>query len=624
METSYSAKVVSAQEAISKIRKGSRIFLGSGCGEPLHLVRTMIQDPNMQDILLYQMLSFNLYKYMDDPDFLERFSIKLFFISAHMRKAAFEGKIDYVPVYLSEIPEMFSSNRIGLDVALIQVSPPDRFGFCSLGISVDVTRSACKSARMVIAQVNPRMPRTWGDTFVHVNELDWMVFHEDPLIQAVPDIVDQGIAKRIAFYVSDLIEDGATLQIGFGRLPYLVLECLEAKNDLGIHTQMISDAFIPLFEKGIITNARKTFMPEKAVASICMGSEMTYRYVDDNPQFYFGASDFVNDPKMVALNDNLISISSALEVDLTGQVCADSVGHIFYSGVGDQANFIRGAAMSKGGFSIIALPSTARNGTISRIVPTLSEGAGVATLRADINFIVTEYGIAQLRGKSIYQRVMELAQIAHPDFRGELIQSAKKLHYTFPDQVPPRSEDLLFLEKYKKRISLKNGKIMSVRPLLPADEFAYRNFFYSLKEQTVYFRFFQWIKIFTHEMAQKHWADVDYRKNMTLIGLVRNKGYKEIMAVGSYAESEDNRAEVAFMVREDFQGNGVASYLLAELEIIARENAYKGFTATVLSENKPMIRVFHKRYPKMSKEIENGTLVFHMDFEEVKISERME
>ncbi len=609
-----SAKIMTAQQAISMIKKGSRIFIGSGCGEPQHLIHALVSDKNMQDILIYQMLSFTLAQYMDSPDFLRRFALKLFFISAPLRKAAFEGKIDYVPAYLSEIPKLFASNQIGLDVALIQVSPPDKFGFCSLGISVDVTKPAFKYAKMVIAQVNPKMPRTWGDTFVHINEIDWLVLHEEPLLTDIPSIPDVEVAKRIAFYVSDLIEDGATIQLGFGRLPEAVMKYLDDKKDLGIHTQMISDGFIPLFEKGMITNKKKNFMPEKAVATLCMGSEKIYEFVDNNPIFYFRSADFVNDPAIVALNDNMISLSSALEVDLTGQVCADSVGHLFYSGIGDQANFIRGAAMSKGGFSIIALPSTAKNGTISRIVPVLSEGAGVATLRADVNFIVTEYGIAQLRGKSIYQRVMELTQIAHPKFRKDLIEAAKRYHYIFADQLPPPGEDWLFLEEYKRRILLKNSKTMSVRPLLPTDEFAYRNFFYSLKEETIYYRFFRKISIFSHEMAQKQWADIDYRKNMSLIGMVRNKGHKEIMAIASYMAAEDNYAEVAFVVREDFQGMGVASHLLEVLESIAKKNSYAGFTASVLPENRTMVHVFKKRYPQAKTQIDDGGIQIRMTF----------
>ncbi len=609
-------KVVSAGEAVSGIKKGSRVFIGSACGEPRHLIHTLARHPDMQDIMIYQMLSFTLAEYMEDTDFLKRFSLKLFFISAGMRKAAFEGKIDYIPAYLSDIPDLFDSNQIGLDVALIQVSPPDRFGNCSLGVSVDVTRAGCRNARTVIAQVNPRMPLTWGESFVHVDDIDWFVPHEEPLIQAVPEIPDEEIARRIAFYVSELVEDGATLQIGFGRLPYVILQSLDNKNDLGIHTQVITDAFVPLFEKGVITNRRKTFMPERTVATLCMGSDRVYDYVDNNPQFYFRSSDFVNDPAVVSLNDNLISISSALEVDLTGQVCSDSVGYLFYSGIGDQANFIRGAARSRGGFSIIALPSTAKNDTISRIVPNLSGGAGVATLRADVNFVVTEYGIAQLRGKSIYQRVMELAQIAHPKFRESLIESAKSYHYIFSNQLAPRGEDLLFIERYKSRITLKNGRSLSVRPIVPADEFAYRNFFYSLQEETVFYRFFRKIRIFSREMVQEQWAHVDYRKNMSLIGLVRNKGYKEIVAIGSYmeSESEENYAEVAFVVREDCHGLGIASYLLEKLEMMAKENGYHGFVAYVMLENRAMIHVFRKRYPDAETVMEDDSVRIRMDF----------
>jgi GNAT superfamily N-acetyltransferase len=330
--------------------------------------------------------------------------------------------------------------------------------------------------------------------------------------------------------------------------------------------------------------------------------------------FAFYPSDFVDDPARVALNDNLISISSALEVDLTGQVCSDSVGHLFYSGIGDQANFIRGAAMSKGGFSIIALPSTAKDGKVSRIVPNLSQGAGVATLRGDVNFVVTEYGIAQLRGKSIYQRVMELSQIAHPDFRKELVETAKTYHYIFQDQLAPPAQDLLFLEEYKSRITLKNGKKMSVRPLLPSDEFAYRNFFYSLKDETIYHRFFRRVRIFSRKMVQDHWAKVDYRRNISIIGLVPKKGHKEIMAIGSYVESEDNLAEVAFVVREDYQNIGVASYLLKVLEDIARKNGYQGFSAVVLPENKGMIQVFLKRYPEAKVEMIEGDVFITMAF----------
>jgi len=608
-------KMVDAQEAIEQIKNGSRIFIGTGCGEPQHLVDALVQNSKIQDAMIYQMLSFTLSKYVDDIDFLKRFAIKLFFISASMRKAAFEGKIDYIPTYLSQIPKLFSSRRIGLDVALIQISPPDRFGFCSLGVSVDITRAGMAAADLVIAQVNPRMPRTWGDSIVHVDEIDYLVRFEEPLVVALPSEKDPEVAARIGYYVSQLVEDGATIQIGFGRLPYAILPHLKDKNDLGVHTQLITDAFIPLFKDKVITNRKKTLLPGRAVASLCMGSADLYEFVDNNPQFYFRSSEFVNDPTIIARNDHLISISSALEVDLTGQVCTDSVGYMFYSGIGDQVDYLRGSAMSKGGFSIIALPATAHDGQVSRIVPSLSEGAGVATTRGDVHFVVTEYGVAELQGKSIYQRVIELAQIAHPKFRAKIIDVAKKRHYIFSDQVAPVQDDLLFIERYKARLELKNNKSIEIRPLLPSDEFEYRNFFYSLKEETIYLRFFYRMKLFSHEMAQKQWSRVDYHKNISLVGSLQSKGHKEIVAIGSYADDSSGRAEVAFVVREDMQGLGISTHLLVQLESIAKENGFKGFTATVLEENKAMLHVFHKRYPNVKVENMGGSeILMVMDF----------
>jgi acyl-CoA hydrolase len=594
----YASKVVDAPEAVSKIMRGSRVFIGTGCGEPQHLIHAMVKEDQLQDIMVYQMLSSTLSQFVDDASFTRRFSLKLFFISQSMRKAAFEGKIDYIPEYLSQIPRMFSSHRIGLDAALVQVSPPDKFGYCSLGVSVDITRSAVANSPVVIAQVNPKMPRTWGDSFVNVDDIDWLVPYEEPLVEALPRIKDNEVSRRIGLYVSQLVDDGATLQIGFGNLPNAILQYLDGKNDLGIHTQLITDGLLPLFKKKVITNKKKTLLPGRVVTSLCMGSEKIYRYVDNNPVFYFRSSEFVNDPTVIARNDNLISISSALEVDITGQVCSDSMGYLFYSGIGDQVDFLRGSSMSKGGFSIIALPSTAQNGAVSRIVPSLSEGAGVATTRGDVNFVITEYGIAELKGKGIYQRVMELAQIAHPKFREELIEVAKKRHYIFADQLPPTTEDLLFLEGYKYTLKLKDGKVVEFRPLLPSDEFAYRNFFYSLQEKTIYMRYFYKMRTFSHEVVQKQWSSVDYHKNMSILGLVQKGGHKEIMAIGSYAQDSDNRAEVAFVVREDFQGKGIASYLLEILEKIARENHYNSFCATVLRENSAMISVFKKRFPQ--------------------------
>lgn len=609
-------KVVTTQDALASIKNGCRVFLGTGCGEPQHLIHAMVADGGTQDIMIYQMFSHTLAQYIDDPAFVKRFSLKLFFISEPMRKAVFEGKIDYLPTYLSQIPSLFASHRIGLDVALIQVSPPDQFGYCSLGVSVDITRSAVENATLVIAQVNPCMPRAWGDSLVHVDNISFFVPHEEPLVTYQPNPLSDQITRRIGHFISQLVRDGDTLQIGFGTLPNAILQHLSDKKDLGLHTQLITDAMLPLFEQKVITNRLKTLLPRRVVASLCMGTEKLYRFIDDNPFFDFRSSEFVSDPLIIARNDNLVSISSALEVDLTGQVCSDSLGYRFYSGIGDQVDFLRGAAMSKGGFSIIALPSTAQNGKISRIVSHLSEGAGVATTRGDVNFVVTEYGYAELQGKGIYQRVMELAQIAHPKFRSQLIDAAKKHHYIFADQLPPLDRDLIFLEKYNWRMDLKNGQTASIRPLYPSDEFEYRNFFYSLKEETIYRRFFYKMRLFSHEVVQEQWAEVDYHNNMSLIGRVQKEGHDEVMAIGSYAQEKDGYAEVAFVVHDDFQGQGVAGHMLAYLEQIARENNFVGFVATVLDENQAMLNVFTKRYPraKFSPSL-GGDILITMPFE---------
>ncbi len=611
-------KLVDAKTAVSRIRQGSRVFIGTGCGEPQHLIRTMIQDSNIQDVMIYQMLSHTLSQVIEDEGFQKRFSLKLFFISRTMRRAASAGKLDYIPTYLSQIPELFYSGRIGLDVALIQVSPPGPFGYCSLGVSVDITRAGMASAKLVIAQVNADMPRTSGHSFVHVDDIDLFVRHDESIVNNLYTLSDEEeeISRRIGMYVAQVVEDGATLQVGYGYLPNAVLKYLDQKKDLGIHTQVITDGLLPLLEKKVITNTRKTLVPGRVVASLCMGSPAIYNYVNDNPMFDFRGSDFVNDPKVIARNDNLVSIGSALEVDLTGQVCSDSLGNVFYSGIGDQVDFQRGAAMSRGGFSIIVMPSTAMTpqGRVSRIQANLSEGAGIAATRADVDIIITEHGIAELQGKSIYQRVMELIQIAHPDFRDDLMAKAKERGYIFEDQLPPVNEDLIFLEDYKRRVPLSSGKQVLLRPLLPSDELMYRNFFYSLDRESVYKRFYYDKTNFSHHTVQQHYDRIDYRNNMFLIGLISRKRHQEIVAIGSYMDMGNQRAEVAFVTRDDFHDQGIATAMLDQLEFIARENGFTSFFALTMRNNAAMVHIFKKRYPDVEIDYDGKEVYLSMQF----------
>ncbi len=612
----FPRKIKKADQALKKIKRGSRIFIETGCGEPQHLLQHLVTYPDARDLELFQILPFTLGKYLDKEDFLNRFSINAFFVSLSLRKAAEEGKINYVPAYLSEIPSLFDSRRISIDTALIQVTPPDEHGFCSFGVSVDIAKSAVSNAELVIAQVNPQMPKTWGDSFIHVDEIDLMVPFEEPLYQTIPPALNE-TARRIGYFASRLIEDGATLQVGFGQIPNAVLAFLQDKKDLGVHTQMISDGFLELIEKGVITNKKKNFHPGKIITSLAMGTEKLYRFVNNNPMVEFRPSEYVNHPNIIARNENLVSISTALEVDVTGQVCADSLGYTFYSGMGDQVDFIRGANRSKGGIPIIALPSTAKGGTVSRIVSHLSEGAGVTNTRADTKYVVTEYGIAQLYGKDIYQRVMELVQVAHPRFRKSLMEKAKGHHYIFKDQIAPSKEDWMALERYASDHTLSDGTKVHFRPIRPSDEFMSRNFFYKLEEKSIYYRFFQNVREWPHERAQK-WANISYGKDMAIVGIIQTEGVEEIIAIGRYAYDPEtpDYAMLAFIVRETFQGMGISTFLIKRLEKIAKENRYRGFTATVMEENAPMIHVFKKHYPaaKFLRE-GGGILSVKMDFD---------
>jgi acyl-CoA hydrolase len=353
-----------------------------------------------------------------------------FFIGSNVRSAVQEGRADFMPVFLSEIPLLILNGRVKVDVAIIQVSPPDRHGFCSLGVSVDIVRAAVDTASLVLAEVNSCMPRTLGDSFIHVDRLARMVPVDDPLHELAPEPLDE-VCRRIGLHASSLIQDGACLQMGIGRIPDAVLSCLGDRNDLGIHTEMFSDGAMRLAQAGVITGRRKTLLPGKIVTSFVMGTKALYDWVDDNPAMEMRPSSFTNDPFQIARNDNMVAINSALAVDLTGQVAADTIGGRFFSGIGGQVDFIRGSARSKGGRPVIAFPSTAKDGTISRIQPSLEAGAGVVTSRGDIHYVVTEYGIADLWGKNIRQRAGALIEIAHPDFRPELINEAKNRRYIF-------------------------------------------------------------------------------------------------------------------------------------------------------------------------------------------------
>jgi len=427
-DKTYQSRIVSPEEAVRKIKSGNRIFLTGNCSVPQKVLAALVNyAPELQDVEICQALTVGPADYVA-PEMLGHLRVNSMFISANVRKAVNEGRSDFTPVLLSEFPLLFKRGILPVDAALIHVSPPDEHGFCSLGIEVGLTKSAAESARIIIAEVNQQMPRTLGDSFIHVSRLNYVV----PVDYALPELPmgNEGpseIIEQLAVHIAELIPDGATMQLGIGAIPDAVLKYLFEKKDLGIHTELFSDGIIDLVDAGVLTNARKTLHPGKIIAGFILGTHNLYQWVDDNPLIELHPTEYVNDPFVIAQNERMVAINSAIEVDLTGQICADSIGPRLYSGVGGQLDFIYGASRSKGGVPIIALPSTAKN--FSRIVSTLKPGAGVVTSRNHVRYVVTEYGVADLYGKTIRERAHQLIGIAHPQFRERLVQEAKELHF---------------------------------------------------------------------------------------------------------------------------------------------------------------------------------------------------
>lgn len=429
----YEDRVVTAEEAVQKIKSNQRVFLTGNCSVPQTVLSALVDyAPNLENVEICQALTVGPADYVR-PGMEEHLRVNTMFISANIRKAVQEARADFTPVLLSEFTLLFKNKVLPLDVALIHVSPPDEHGFCSLGVEVGLTKSPAESAKIIIAEVNQQMPRTLGDSFIHVSRLNYIV----PVDYPLPEMAMGGdgpseVTEKMAVFIAELIPDGATMQMGIGAIPDAVLKYLFEKKDLGIHTELFSDGVIDLFEAGVLTNARKTLHPGKMVAGFIIGTRRLYEWVDDNPLIELHPTEYVNDPFVIAQNERQVALNSAIEVDLTGQVCADSIGPKLYSGVGGQLDFIYGASRSKGGVPIIALPSTTtlRDGSrISRIVPMLNQGAGVVTTRNHVRYVVTEYGVADLYGLTIRQRAKCLIQIAHPEFREDLTRMARDLQY---------------------------------------------------------------------------------------------------------------------------------------------------------------------------------------------------
>jgi len=599
----YGDRIDDAPGAIRLIKPGNNIFIGTGCAQPQHLVDSLVaHSSHIYDAHIIHMLTMGAAPYAD-PKFRERFKMNSFFVAENVREAMAEGIGDYTPIFLSEIPREFETGRIGIDVALISVAPPDAGGMCSLGVSVDIVKSAAANARYVIAQVNSHMPRTMGDSFIHVNDIDVLVPFDEPIIEATVDAPDDTL-RGIGHNIARLVEDGSTIECGIGRIAQAMAEFLKDKKDLGVHTEMFSDWIIDLIDCGAINCSRKTINRGKVVASFCMGSQRLYDYVNDNPFFEFRPSEYVNDPFVISRHEKVVGINVGLEVDLTGQVCSDSLGYNVYSGIGGQVDFIRGAARSRGGKAIIALPSTARGGTISRIVPHLTEGAGVVTTRGDVHYVVTEYGIAYLHGKSIRQRVLSLINIAHPKFRNGLIEAAKAQKYLPADQITLAWEQVEYPRDLERYETLKDGSQIFYRPVKPTDEPALADMLYSLSQASVHTRYFTSKMTFPHRAVQKL-TNIDYRTDLAIVGVVPGPAGEEIVAFAQYFVDPKNQvAEVAFIVQDEWQQKGMGSFLMGYLAEIARGRGIRKLSAKVLPINKPMLTVFRNAGLKMATEFD--------------------
>lgn len=612
-------KIVDMQAAISLIKRGDHIFVAGGADSPIALLEGLVE--HRQELLDHEVVHILLLGDAPhvNPELSSVFRHNALFIGGNVRRAVQEGYADYTPIFLSEIPGMLRNGRIPVDVSLIQVSEPDRHGFCSLGVDIGPTRGGIAACKVLIAEVNQQMPRTYGDTFIHIDRIDALVETDHPL----PEMPPRGggkVTEKIGRHVAGLIEDGSTLQVGIGAIPDAVLACLGDKKDLGIHTEMFSDGVIELMQNGIINNRRKTLHQGKAIVSFVLGTKRIYDFVADNPAIEFHPCDYTNDPFVIAQNEKMVAINTSLEVDLTGQVCSDSIGAKFYSGIGGQVDFIRGAARSKGGKPIIALPSTAQGDTVSRIVPFLTEGAGVVTTRGDVHYVVTEYGVAHLHGKKVRERALALIQIAHPKFRPWLLAEAKQRRYIFRDQkdipvhIPEYPEDVT------RRTVNRTGEQFLIRAVRPTDEAQVHDLFHDLELGAI-----------PRELNPSSAGDVrsqihnlcnvDYDNEMGIVAcLDDDPANPEIVAMAGYnVDRATGFADVVFGVAPSCQGRGTGTILMEHIARVARQRGIKGFNAVVLPENTRMIRQFEKLgFPVQSK-VEEGMTVVTISFVERNI-----
>ncbi len=619
LKARYPEKFAPEERIWGSVQRGMRIFIGTGCGEPQHLVQGLTDyvasNPKaFFDTEVFQVWNLGVTVYTD-VKFKKNFRHNSFFVGHNTRDAVASGLADYSPVFLSRVPDLFNKKQVPIDVALIQTSLPDEFGYLSLGISVDITKTAVENAPIVIAQVNKNMPRVLGETFIHVRDVDYLVHYDEPLLEYASEAPSE-IAQRIGNYVSRIVQDGDVIQVGYGSIPNAIVDNLRDKNHLGVHTELLSSGIVDLMKAGVIDNAKKSLNRGKSVAAFSMGTEETYAYLHNNPAVEFRPISYTNNPLTISRIDNMTAINTALEIDLTGQATAESIGPVFYSGVGGQADFMRGARLAPGGKSILTIQTTARDDEVSRIVPFLEYGSGVTLCRGDVHYVVTEYGIAYLHGKNVRERAMALIAIAHPKFQPWLIAEAKRHGLIYRDQafIPGKKGE--YPEHIETFRTLPSGVTVQMRPVRISDEPLLKDFFYSLSDKSIYRRFISQRKDMPHERLQE-FVVIDYTREMVILVTVGGEQdeKEEVVAVGQYGiDDRVHSGEVALVVRDDWQGKGIGTELLSYMTHLARNQGLMAFTAEVLVENVPMLRLFEKMGFDTQSRTEEGVVELRMRF----------
>ncbi len=606
-----------ATEALSQIRPGQRVFIGSSCGEPQHLVRELSElSGQFKDIEIIRLMTLETTPLSLIANKTKDHSLNLrsFYLGSAKAKGIARNMRFITPINMSAIPRLFKSRLLPIHVALIQVSPPDDFGWMSLGVSVDITLAAAQSADLVIAQVNSNMPRVLGRSFLHVNEVDFFVEYDEPLLTigenpelAAANDIGRLIARR-------LIDDGSTLAIGLGTTSEAVMLALSDRNDLGIHTMYMTNEIMHLFSKGVITNRKKGFNEGKMVANSAIGSEDLYEFLNDNPAVEFHPSDYVCDPGIIARHYKMVAMSVAMSIDLTGQVAADAMPHSHFSGVTGISDFMRGAVQSAGGKSILMLPSTAMQGKKSRVVPFLNDTA-VAAPRGDVHYVVTEYGAVNLFGKSFQERAMAMISIAHPDFRDELFFEAKKMGLLSSDRTVHESLHGVYPIHLEETLEI-DGEQITVRPAKPVDERRIQEHFYNLDKDDVVARFFHEKTTFLKEEVEGV-SQIDYVKDLTMVVIVGEFGFGRVVGIGEYLiDPATNVAEVAFSISKEYQKKGMGKILIKKLASAAMENDISGLVAYTSPNNRGMIKLFNQLAYKVSTFFDGDMLTLSCKFDE--------